>query len=540
MNKGTMIILLVLAMILLLTGCTYLSKFLPGAKKPEEPETPSQGESSGPKEEDLSTLTWTKDVPIGSSFTPQTKLSEVPLLPLGITADEAEPIRLELWEEEDRVSGIDSSAGGVEADVSYAKISDESLKGLEDVDLSPLKQALEEWNNQARARAELEKEEGVRRHRVYQSLEKETKYIFLTSWISMQVARCDTQMVSYMSEVYRYNRNYEPNFYEIHSVTMDPLTGKRYSLNDFFTDTQQLADKIAEAYLAKYQKDALTQEQTQLVENMRQAIEGCRDDGSFAWVVYPEGIQFVAVGEKKWDDGTLVHDLTRIFVPFLACEDFLREDITEVSYDYLYDIEYTMLPMTLGFEAPEKDDGSFYTMLFLGQKNGEKYIYACEEEYTLTFAIWDEPVYMSETVGEIASRYNERYFTMYDPERIPLACQVSLSQELFLEGWGRIAEDGTLEKDGLLTNRGGMPFCFIESVEAEIFPDEESTESEMGVVEPNDYLTVIRSDGETFIDCLMEAGTVCRLYIEGSPDEGWWINGIPKIDIVGNEGYFEE
>ena len=52
---------------------------------------------------------------------------------------------------------------------------------------------------------------------------------------------------------------------------------------------------------------------------------------------------------------------------------------------------------------------------------------------------------------------------------------------------------------------------------------------------------ILRSDGKTFIDCSKkEKKKIYRLYITGSEEDGWVINGIPKNELIAYEGYWEE
>ena len=83
------------------------------------------------------------------------------------------------------------------------------------------------------------------RHKAYQGLFS-MESIYLISWISMRIGRSDTRVFSYIEEVYRYNREKEPDFYEVHGHTIDPVTGQALSLNDFFTSVEALPSLIFE------------------------------------------------------------------------------------------------------------------------------------------------------------------------------------------------------------------------------------------------------------------------------------------------------
>ena len=72
------------------------------------------------------------------------------------------------------------------------------------------------------------------------------------------------------------------------------------------------------------------------------------------------------------------------------------------------------------------------------------------------------------------------------------------------------------------------------------FPDQDAVRSQKGTIPSSSDLYIRRSDGETFVDAVIDAGPqMCRLYITGSEEEGWQINGYPKDELVGFEGYPE-
>ena len=106
----------------------------------------------------------------------------------------------------------------------------------------------------------------------------------------------------------------------------------------------------------------------------------------------------------------------------------------------------------------------------------------------------------------------------------------------------RIGEGGIPEQIGLFEmTYNSIPFYNATDCEVEIFDSLEASESHMGTLPANSDLAILRSDGETFIDCMApEKGIICRLYITGSFEDGWFVNGVPKEEWVGHEGYFEE
>ena len=135
----------------------------------------------------------------------------------------------------------------------------------------------------------------------------------------------------------------------------------------------------------------------------------------------------------------------------------------------------------------------------------------------------------------------EHYAEVPDPEHLPLSCDLVFEQSLGLEGEARMAEDGTLVLNGYLNVRGvAQPIMTAIDFETDIFPDQDAVRSQKGTVPSSSDLYIRRSDGETFVDAVIDAGPqMCRLYITGSEEEGWQINGYPKDELVGFEGYPE-
>lgn len=550
-------VLLALVLLLPLTGCSeLLGEFLPGGSGKEENSSKieSSVESSEESEEEEE-LVWTKDVVLSSEWTAIKQLSSLPFVTLSVTAQDAQPIRIDLSEEVMKVDGISSSEGGIEADVSLAQIAPETMAQYPASELRGLQKALASWNEQALNRGQAEMEEARIRHKAYQATNKEKTFIYLTSWISMQVARADTQLVSYATEVYRYNREYEPNYYEIHGVTLDPATGEQLSLKDFFTDTNALMERIERGLIDQEVTKAGTSEHSELVRLIKEAVEGCRDDGSFCWLVYPEGIEFRMVQEKPFDKESMYHLTSTVFVPFSDCKDILREGVTKVSYDYFFQVMSSWMPRMLGFAAPLMEDGSRYMTYYLAQIGGEHYLYGSGGEHTVAYALGDtlltaddpesvdEPYEIDRILGEIHSMRIDRFGTLPDPAALSVSCFVTLLQEMNLSGTVRINEYGWLERIGDFTVAGSTPMMLGKELEVRAFENAEADDYEWVTLEQNEELSIVRSDGESYIDCQRlgyEDEHLYRLYVDGSAAEGWYINDEPMSEVIGHMGWWEE
>ena len=523
-------VILLIVFCLLLAGCTLVFPGLPGEDR----------DSSSPK--DGSTAEWTKDVIFTDEWSAEEELSEIEPVSLSVNAPEAERVPIILTLDEVEEDPEKSEKGLIETDTSYAYRAEDaggqSLPGLDG--------ELERFNEWARERAQKEREEGQARYQGYQASNLiEDSFIYLSSQISMRIGRSDTMAFSYIEEVYRYNREYEPDFYEVHGRTIDPVSGKELSLNDFFTSIDALPELIVERmggglpYGTKLNKD-------ELVPLIRESLEGCRDDGSFAWMIHPATIEFDIVMAKEDR-----HYCTIVQIPWEALGDAVRKEAVSVGYDYFQRMLSSDIVIALGLEEGSiqtsiedaVDDWQAYQTYYLGQKNGKRYAYGALEAGTTTFAVEGKKlVPIGTLVGRVFGDLDSKRFAeMPDPDHIPLGCEIDFEQLLGLVGEARIGDDGVLLLNGYLNVRGiAQPIMTAIEFEAEIFPDMESTESSMGKISQSEDLYIRRTDGETFVDAVIGGGPeVCRLYVEKSEEHGWLINGYPKDELVGYEGFPE-
>ena len=128
------------------------------------------------------------------------------------------------------------------------------------------------------------------------------------------------------------------------------------------------------------------------------------------------------------------------------------------------------------------------------------------------------------------------------PDSYRLEKTANLLQELFLEAPAHSDNDGMVVRDGyfeLKTNP--LPITTGNAFEAEIFEDSESSESAIGTIPEHTLLTIVRSDGESFIDCRLEDGEqIARLYVEQNVAGGWTVNGHPADEVIAHQGWMEE
>ena len=99
-----------------------------------------------------------------------------------------------------------------------------------------------------------------------------------------------------------------------------------------------------------------------------------------------------------------------------------------------------------------------------------------------------------------------------------------------------VVRDGYYE---LKTNP--MPIITGPAFVAEIFEDSDSTESSTGTVPEHSILTIVRSDGESFIDCITEDGDqIARLFVKKDDAGEWTVNGHPADEVIAQQGWMEE
>ena len=524
-------------MILLLVSCTkkpavdVFNSADEGSSEEESSTADSSTEESSSEEEPgTESEEQITSVCLTDPFTPQDHLADHAAEEFTLPAAEAEPLSVSFETMEEELEGYSTYEGGVSVEYTVVSLAEGS----------PLASHMEAYNNRTKEKAKLELEAGKERQAAYQARKEGEDYIYLRPRLSMIVERADTRILSYYSEVYRYNREYEPDHHEVHGVTVDAMTGRQITLNDILTDVSPLPDLIWQRIGRRWFEGSGEEEFKELV---RQAIEGMRDDGSFSWTLTPAGMNFHIVESGIYDKKPVVY-MSEVFVPAWALKDIAREGVFEIPYDHIEALGFDAVEDYLQIEEiPRTEDDWIYYPVLMGQKDGQTYMYGCHDAYTTVFRYEDGTLEkVGRTVGEIDVTPGNGSTTILDVDHLPLTCMVSLLQELQLVGEAHMGEDGLLVPDGLLTTQyNSMPIDTGAAFEAEIFDNVESTQSQMGEVPANSYLDLFRSDGETFVDAYMNGGEqVCRLYITGSEEEGWIINGHPMEEVIAHMGWWEE
>ena len=493
--------------------------------------------AQGDIENDLLFL-WKKDITLQDPFVPTQDLSSLPYKEISIPASEAKPIAISLDSLTLSSEMIDSSEGGVNAKYAVVKM-DEAVQE----EYAKVWSEFKKFNEFAEENAILEIAEGETRYKAYRKDASKASYLNLSSWTGIELKRTDTGLLSYFRTVYRYNRGFEPNYHELYGRTIDPATGRVLSLNDILTDTGELPQMIWDALVRSGHRNESDPDKEEFIEILRTAIQGCRDDGSFGWALDPLGIEFGLI-ESYTNGEATEHRRERAYIPFSRCREPLRPGIAEPSYDFMVQLAPEDVgELTGNAEIPFLTEKLYLYDHYYVQKSGAGYLYCSLEDHTDLCSITGQNI---EKIGEIPAEISYDHYDhmceVLSPDSFKLHRISNILQELFLEASAHSDGNGMVVRDGyykLTTNP--MPIISGREFEAELFEDAESTESVTGSIPANSMLTIVRSDGETFVDCQIEdTDQLARLYVEGDEENGFTVNGYPMDEVIGHQGWFEE
>ncbi len=469
-------------------------------------------------------------------------LSDLPSVTLTLDPEEATSVQISFSEEEEKREW-ESYTGGADADFARASISGEAPEATEKI--------IDEYNAWVDRMVEEELVLGRERWELYHASDPDS-FIALTPRIGMELMRSDTRVISFVTRISRYNRDYEPDDYWAYGHTYDAQTGEELSLSDLVSDTGVLTECLCEALLTEKHGNTVAEEhfaKEAFSKRVKESIEGVRDDGLFAWCVSPVGFEFY-LSDPFFESEYLQYDSIHTVVPFACCNDILKQEIDTVPYDHVTAFSKVFIPDIYGCEAvlPEEKDGSYYTTYDV-LKNGVRYLYLCGEEETLVFRLEEEALkYLGDVPGEVKEPYNG--FTCYrnpDPDDLKLEMYTMLVREMQLSAKACVGDDGFPERLDYFYSEvyNVEPMSVIKPFEAEVFENEQDETPEKKMLEPYLYLSFLRSDGETYIDMETEPSAdgkslICRLYVEGDYENGWIVNGHPVDDICNLQGWLEE
>ena len=501
-------------------------------------ESSSQAVSEAEKSEENEVLTiWRKDITLQDAFVPTQELKDLPFKELTTSAAEALPVHIKLHGEEKISDKIESIKGGVSAQYAVAEMSEELKEKY-----PRIWAAMNSFNEFAEQNSLLEIADGETRYKAYRTKKDVPSFLYLSSWTGIEITRADSGILSFFRSAYRYNREIEPDYHEIYGMSIDPATGRILSLNDVFTDTDSLPQMIWEALVRSGWRNDTDPDREEFIEILRAAVQGCRDDGSFAWAIDPLGIEF-GLNEARTEDGKEYHRRERAYIPFSLCEDILRPGIYGAAYDYMVHLTAKDVEGVTQTGLPSPDNDDFYFAYYIVQKSGARYLYCTTDNHTDLYRITEDGLEKTgEVKAEISYEHNGHMSVPLPPDSYRLEKTANLLQELFLEAPAHSDNDGMVVRDGyfeLKTNP--LPITTGNAFEAEIFEDSESSESAIGTIPEHTLLTIVRSDGESFIDCGLEDGEqIARLYVEQNEAGGWTVNGHPADEVIAHQGWMEE
>ncbi len=458
---------------------------------------------------------------------------------LSLKTEDSEEVKI-VFTEENKKEMWESYTGGADADFAHAEIkgdAPDTVKGI-----------LEDYNLWVTETTESELKAAKERWERYHAADPDS-FIALTPRIGMWLGRCDTSIVSYVTVVDRYNRDYEPDDTFLHGFTFDAGTGRKLSLGDLVSDKDRLAELACESLVTANGGHSNERTLCFLDEDFKKAVHdsitGDRDDGLFAWSLNSEGFD-VYFASPFYKEDYLPHDVEKAFIPFGSCRDILNEEL-DAPYDHIYGFYRSYLSDVYGVtidELPEVPEGGFYYTLKV-VKDGRNYLYLSGEDETRAYSMdEDRPRYIGRVFGEVATSDSYSYESIIDPESFLLKGSTFLVQEyLNLVAETSVGEDGSPKPKELfrMEYSNVTPLRVLEPFEAEVYSDEKDITPEKKMLSENEELFFLNTDGETFIDLKMGyEGPICRLYIEGSYEDGFTVNGRPQEEIIEEVSWLEE
>ena len=270
-------------------------------------------------------LLWKKDITLQDTFVPTQSLNSFPYKEITVPASDAEAVAIRTERYELHSDRIDTSEGDVSSEY-IVTVMDEEIQEEYDKIWSELRR----FNEFSRQNAILEISEGETRYKAYRRSATDHSDLFLTSRTGIELKRTDSGILSYFRTVYRSNRGFEPDYYELYGRTIDSASGRVLSLNDILTDTSGLPQMIWGGLVESGQREDDDPDKEEFLMILDEAIQGCRDDGSFGWALDPFGIEFGLI-ESEAGNEMDVHKMERVFIPFSMCEEILRPGISELS-----------------------------------------------------------------------------------------------------------------------------------------------------------------------------------------------------------------
>ncbi len=440
---------------------------------------------------------------------------------------------------ENRKEEWDSYLGGADVDYETAMAGTDAPKAVTGI--------LDAYNDWVDKNTETELKEARERWELYQASDPDS-FIALTPHIGMGLFRSDTSILSYMSVIHRYNRDYEPDDTFIRGYTFDAKSGRQLTLNDLVTDTKRLSQLLCNSLKIENGSYASSVSDRFLDEGFRariqESMDGMRDDGHFAWAVGAAGFEFYLT-DPFYESEYLNHFTEYAFVPFASCSDILYQEIGPVPYDYIMEIRQEHLSDLYGItgKLSHQDEDNWYTC-YLVQKDEKPYIWLSADDEIQTYRIdGKEAVYVGSVSGRPADWRYDAFMKIIDPGHFQITTDATLIREMLrLSADACIGTDGQPQLSDLFRlDYYEEPMSVWKPFEAEVFSDENDTEPETRLIEEGTWFNIVRTDARSFIDVtISDTDEICRLYVTGSDADGWIVNGHPVDDVLNLQGWFEE
>ncbi|MCR4684524.1 MAG: hypothetical protein K5649_03565 [Lachnospiraceae bacterium] len=470
------------------------------------------------------------------AWEPSMKLSDCTAEELTVPTAEAKAVPV-IFTEEERKDEWDSYTGGADAEYATASVESGAPENIRKI--------IDDYNGWVLETTESEMAAARERWELYHAVDPDD-FIALTPRVGMHLMRSDTSVFSYMTETYCYNRDYEPDMRLVHGYTFDAASGRQLTLQDLITDTDAMAELICQSLQTangSYSSEATKMfTEQEFRDRVKESLDGCRDDGLFAWTVSPAGFEFYLVDPFLRSE-YLLHFVERAFVPFSLCEDILCQDLS-VSYDHIVPISYGFVKTRYGQDRLEGMQEKGYYSAYLVQKDEKQYLYLCDEGETLVYTIADgSPKLTGRVIGELAPTDYSAYEVFPNPSELIMDHNAFLVRELLeLSAKSHVGDDGIPVYDELFRDEYNVePMSVLVSFEAEVFTDENDTEPEIKTLPQNTWLNFLRTDGESFIDLTMEYEEgICRFYVTGDYEKGFKVNGHPVEEVLNLNGWLEE
>lgn len=430
----------------------------------------------------------------------------------------------------------------------------------EDTGYPKLEKLLEEENRRSEEGNLSRSEEAIRRMREEYDEAQEGGYYNVEDRLYLE--RADSKVFGFMKQ--RLDSDQEMEDMRIRSYNILPETGERLFLEDFVRDYDVLADRIIkgirEIYQEPYRKAGEKRpfdegEARGYILAALKTVDDEENPHTLGWVVDDQGLLFRFFNPVDVGAGNLYYEPLCVQIPYHELEGILEQelfDYTALPQDYITRIlpytEYVLEskgeeirlrvePVKEAFEGYAYDSGIVNVTV-----NGDQ-IQLINEELEMT----PDKVILARK-GEELYLYMDFYWEAYSEIKV---CRITpegagevegvegsfayaptgidmipVEHIIWFYGTSSIYKNYKLDAGGRLEDAGDEYYRYLSHstivnrfpIEADVFEDEFDTEPSKETLPELVKLKEFRTDGESFVDFLMEDGRVVRLYRDQSYD----------------------